>query len=369
MAVLGSLFFNRTIKQFLACEDLDSENGIALVKKLRDSARNSLDRILQIIPQTNGAHREVLQQICLENVEGDTGELFLKNLHSDETEIRSATAAVLSKSTQISPSRLFQILHEPKISKTEIIEVLSFQSAQLKPEQVILNALKLDKTHAEKLLKLAENSTQKLNIDALRVEPRSIQSQSVKIMLLRYFSKVNDPDIAPVVAQFLSDSNKTIVLEALKTLKNLKVDFDASVILPFIDTMAELERELAFEIIRKQANADMVPLLAPWTAGKSELIRKNFIKLFIENATAQNLGEFLSSLEKREWWGRDQAIKCLQQNGSEQLFVAASELAGDESAELSDFVKSNVEQLAARSIDPADLIKVWDNSLHQDWQI
>ncbi|MFT5219636.1 MAG: tRNA A-37 threonylcarbamoyl transferase component Bud32, partial [Gammaproteobacteria bacterium] len=51
------------------------------------------------------------------------------------------------------------------------------------------------------------------------------------------------------------------------------------------------------------------------------------------------------------------------------LFVAASELAGDESAELSDFVKSNVEQLAARSIDPADLIKVWDNSLHQDWQI
>ena len=34
MAVLGSIFFKRTLKQFLECDDLGSSKGLALVEKM-----------------------------------------------------------------------------------------------------------------------------------------------------------------------------------------------------------------------------------------------------------------------------------------------------------------------------------------------
>ena len=88
MAVLGSILFNRTLKQFLECKDLDSDKGIALTAKIRQSAKESLQRLLEVIPETSLPHSEVLREICLEHVEGSSEALFLKSLDSDATNIR-----------------------------------------------------------------------------------------------------------------------------------------------------------------------------------------------------------------------------------------------------------------------------------------
>jgi hypothetical protein len=141
MAVLGSILFKRTLKKFLDCDDLESDKGVAL--------------LIQVIPETSGVHQATLTEICLENAEGSSEELFLKSLDSDATKIRSTAASILSKSAQINPSKLFKKLHESDVSKTEVIDILAFQRERLKPEQIITNALKLDKSHAEQLLKLA----------------------------------------------------------------------------------------------------------------------------------------------------------------------------------------------------------------------
>jgi len=66
MAVFGNLFFNRTLKQFLACKDLESTSGKALIEKLRASAKDSLDRILEVIPSTKKPHSDVLKDIYLQ---------------------------------------------------------------------------------------------------------------------------------------------------------------------------------------------------------------------------------------------------------------------------------------------------------------
>ena len=187
MAVLGSILFKRTLKQFLDCDDLESDKGVALVEKLRQSSKDSLEQLIHVIPETSGVHQAMLTEICLENAEGSNEELFLRSLDSDATKIRSTAASILSKSDQVNPSKLFKKLHESDTSKTEVIDILAFQRERLKPEQIISNALKLDKTHAEQLLKLATDSLVPLDLEVLHIEPESISSPSVKIMLLRYF--------------------------------------------------------------------------------------------------------------------------------------------------------------------------------------
>ena len=169
MAVLGSILFKRTLKRFLDCKDLEGAKGTALIAKLRQSAKNSLEQLIQAIPDTSGLHQGILTEICLENLEGDTEELFLNSLDADVTNVRATAASILSKTAQVNPSKLFKKLHESDVSKTEIIDILAFQRENLKPEQIITNALKLDKTHAEQLLKLAHESTIPLDLAVLRL--------------------------------------------------------------------------------------------------------------------------------------------------------------------------------------------------------
>ncbi len=365
MAVLGSILFKRTLKQFLDCDDLESARGVALIEKLRQSSKDSLEHLIQVIPATTGMHQALLTEICLEGVEGGSEELFLKSLDNDATDIRVAAASILAKTDHVNPSKLFKKLHESDVSKTEIIDILAFQRAKLKPEQIITNALKLDKAHAEQLLKLAEDSLVPLDLEVLRIEPREIGSPSIKIMLLRYFSKVEQSAVAQVIAKFLSDENKTVVIEALKTLKNLQVKFDASVLLPFVESMSEIEREMAIEILRAQADAELVPRLAPWTCGKSDEIREIFIKLFVKHVTPEGFETFLRLLDQQEWWGKEQALKCLKKFGNDKLYAAAEGLTSHDN----EFIREQAQRFAAQSSDPSDLKQLWDNALHENWQV
>ncbi len=365
MAVLGSILFKRTLKQFLNCDDLESAKGAALVEKLRQSSGDSLEQLIHIIPETSGVHQAMLTEICLENAEGTNEELFLNSLENDATKIRSTAASILSKSAQINPSKLFKKLHESDVSQTEVIDILAFQRERLKPEQIITNALKLDKGHAEQLLKLASDSVVPLDLEVLHIDPESIGSPSVKIMLLRYFGQVDQAPVAQQIAKFLADQNKTVVIEALKAFKSLPVKFDASVLLPYIESMSEVEREMAMEVLKAQADDKLVPRLAPWTCGKSEEIRQKFVRLFVKYVTPEGLEKFLKLLEKQEWWGKEQSLKCLQRFGNDKLYIAAGSLIEHEN----EFVREQAQRFAAQNLDPADMEKLWENALHEDWQV
>ena len=365
MAVFGALFFKRTLKQFLDCNDLESARGVALIEKLRQSAGESLEPLIAAISSTRGLHRAMLTEICLEHVDGRTEDLFLKGLDSDTTEIRAATASVLSQSSQINPARLLKKLHEPDAPRAEIIDILESQAAQIKPEQIVSNALKLGRADAEQLLKLVSKSEQPLDLDVLHIEPASIDNPSIKIMLLRYLGEVEQSRVAELIARFLSDSNKTVVIEALKSLRGLKVNFDASILLPFYDSMTDVVRQLALEIIEARADAEMVPNLAPLTCSKSDEMRETFIKLFARHVTTEGLEKFLKLLDRQEWWGKEQALKGLLKFGNERLFSAAQGLSSHEN----EFIREQAQRLAANASDPGDVEQLWASAMHENWQV
>ena len=365
MAVLGSLFLKRTLKQFFDCDDLESPKGAALVKKLREASAEFLPQLLEVIPQADDQHRAALTEICLEHVGGSNEELFFKELDNDATEIRSATASILSQSSRISPTRLLKKLHEPNAQPEEIIGILEFQADNLKPEQLISNALRLDRGVAERLLDLAGKAGQPVDLDVLHVDPETIDNPSMKIMLLRYLGQVEQSRVAELIARFLGDSNKTVVIEALKSLRGLKVDFDASLILPAFSGMADVARQMALEIIEERASPAMAPALAPLTCSKSEELREKFVKLLVDNVTTDGLKQYFEALDGQEWFAKEQALKTLDALGNDRLYEAARGLTEDRN----EFVREQAERLAAQASDPADVEKLYANAMHENWQV
>lgn len=365
MAKINSILFNRTISQFLDCDNLESEKGRALTEKIRLSASDFQEKIIATMAQAEEPHLAALKTICLENFDANSEAFFLYSLSNDDTKIRSLAAKVLSETKDISAIKLFKRLHTRGASPAAIIDVLRSQSKQLKPEDIINNAALLDTDHALELLGLTKDSEEAIDLSGLNYQAEKLTDATFKTALLRYFSEVNQTEVVGLIAPFLSDSSKLVILEALKSLDHLNFRFDASVILPYIASMSELELKLALKIINKQSDSALVPKLAAHLSTRSELVSDTFIKIVADQATTETLEAFLCQLKQEDSWVREQVVSSLQALKHRQLMQVAKTLGTHEQ----EFVRDSAQKIAGFELDANDLERIGEFALNENWQV
>ncbi len=365
MAVFGSLFFNRTLKQFLNCKDLNSPEGQALIEKIRADASDSLEKILEVIPVTPKPHSDVLKDICRACLD-DSEDRFLDNLDNDSTLVRDATTNLLGSSQQINPAKLFRKLHEDETARAEIIEILTYQQAHLPPELYVKNALKLDREYAVRLLEIAQKNAARTDMSALSIDIDSIPNPDIKIHLMRFLSAVNKPQAARTLCRFLGDSSRIIVMEALKNLKKMSTDFNPSPILPFIPQLNAEDVKKAIEIVQAKASADTLPDMTGLITGKSDELRCLLTPIIVDHVTEDGLESFLLALKKHDAWGREQALHCLVEQADEGVARMASHLVQHDDA----FVRDCANQLSAGYISHSgEITEITQSLLNVDWQV
>lgn len=270
----------------------------------------------------------------------------------------------MSKSTTIDSSRLFRNLQKPDASHGEIIGLLDSHKHLLRPEDIINHALKLDSHYAIQLLNLVEGSNLPIDLSKLSLQIGKYDNPEFKTILLRYFGTVEQPQIALMLSRFLTDSNKIVVLQALQALNRLPVSFDASIMLPFIESMSSVEQELAFAIIDKQANASLVPHLSAYLTGKSTDRNDFFGKIIAEHTDEENFEYFLQRLNIEDDWTQQQSIACLQKFSNENLSEVARKLANHKQ----EFIRNTAQLLVINLLDDKDIKKIAEFALSDNWQ-
>ncbi len=365
MAKLGNIFFSRTLSQFLECQDPGSPKGVGLAEKISQSVNENLDKILETITQVSDPHREALKNICRDSVEGFSEEYFLDVLSHDETVFRVAASDILSHTTSVDATKLFQRLHQPDAALAEIIDVLSSQKHLLKPEDIINNAIRLDSSFAVDLLKLAEGCTKPVDLSKLSLQVDKIENPVFKITLLNYLGTVSEAKVPLLVSRFLDDSNKVVILESLKTLDRMEISFDASILLPKVEAMSGVELKLALDIIGKQADADLVPHLSAHLTSKSDELNQFFARIVAEHSDVDNLEKFLKRLELEDDWSQQQSVACIQKFANEKLSDVARQLCGHEQ----DFIRNTAQQMVINLLGDKDLQKIEEFALSDNWQV
>ncbi len=364
MAKIGNILFSRTLKQFLECKDLGGNKGLALIEKLEDVVDANLDKILTTITQVEEPYRQSLKNICRQS-EGFSEDYFLDVLAHEETEFRVAASDILSRAATVNSVKLFQRLHEPGASPNDVIEVLDSQKHLLKPEDIVNHSIKLDPEYAIQLLKLLAGTQKPVDLSKLSFQLDKIDSPEYKIKLLNYFGTVHEPKIPLIVTRFLTDSNKVVILEALKTLDRLKIDFDVSVLLPYTETMTGVELEYVLKIVAKQANAELVPHLSAYLTSKSVELNEFFARIVVVNADRVNFEKFLKRLLLEDDWNQQQAIACVQKFAEENM----SEVAGELTRHELEFVRSTAQTLVINLIGDEDLGRLEEFALSDSWQV
>jgi serine/threonine protein kinase len=270
----------------------------------------------------------------------------------------------MSDNSGIDSSRLFRRLHEPDAPHEEIINRLGSHKHLLKPEDIINHALRLDSHYAIQLLNLVEGSGLPIDLSKLSLQIDKYDNAEFKTILLRYFGTLSQPQIALMLSRFLTDSNKVVVLQALQALNRLTVSFDASIILPFVESMSEVEQELAFAIIDKQANASLVPHLSAYLTGKSSKINNFFGKIIAEHTDKENFEYFLKRLSIEDEWTQQQSIACLQKFSDGNLSEVAKKLASHKQ----EFIRNTAQLLVINLLDDKDIEKIAEFALSDNWQ-
>jgi serine/threonine-protein kinase len=348
MAKLGNIFFNRTLNQFLECEDPGGKKGLSLVEKLREAADANLDKVLETIARVDGPHQQALKQLCLDSVDGFTADRFLNGSGSADGDDSASTVKAFDA------SKLYARLHEPGAAVGDIIELLDAHKQFLRPEDIINNSLKLEPGDAQMLLQLVEGSEIPVNLSKLTFQLDKIESAEYRIKLLHYFGSVNEPKIPLIVARFLDDSNKVVILEALKTLSRMEFSFDLSVLLPYSQSMQGIELEQVLKIFETRADAELVPHLSAYLTGESEELNEFFAQIVATKADKKNFEKFLRRLMLEEPAVQQQAIDCVKKYTNRNLSRVAHELNSHDQ----EVIRSMAQCLVVNLIEGEDLDKI-----------
>ena len=365
MAAINSYLFKRAINQFLKCNELDSDKGKALVDKIKDGANDNLNVILETMTGAPALHRDLLKAICIEKIENLSEDFFLNSLSHNKTSIRSSASEILVQSNAVKPEKLFKRLKEPDVNFSEILTVLRTQKSSLKPEDIINNAMRLEASNALQLLKLAEELLTPLNLAKLAVQPKKIKDPALKINLLRYLSSVQQAAVADLIIEFLSDINKSVVLEALKSLTRLSVRFDVSPVLPLISGMSEAHQTLALEVITNQINPFLIPQLSICFSTKLTALHHALVIIIADHVNKKSFVGFLSEFETKDSWTKDQIINLFLKLNNSNLLSVAKELSSHDS----EFVRSCAQKISGYDIDDDNLEKIGEFALNEDWQV
>jgi len=361
MAKLGKIFFNRTLNQFLECENPGGKKALSLVEKLREATDTNLDKVLETIAQVDGQHCETLKQLCFESVDGFTEDRFL-----NQTAPGSANGSAGSADIKpIDASKLYQRLQEPDAAVGDVIELLEAQKRFLRPEEVINYSLKLDPEYALMLLQLVESSEIPVNLSKLSFRLDKIESVEYRIKLLHYFGGVNEPKIPLIVAGFLDDSNKVVILEALKTLKRMQFNYDVSVLLPYSQSMSGIEHEQVMEIIETRADSELVPHLSAYLNGSSEELNEFFAEIVATKSDRKNFEKFLRRLMLEDKSAQQHSIDCIKKFANKDLSRIAHDLNGHDL----EFVRDAAQRLVVNLIEGEDLDRIEGFALSDNPQL
>ncbi|HKJ52381.1 MAG TPA: serine/threonine-protein kinase [Gammaproteobacteria bacterium] len=279
--------------------------------------------------------------------------------------IDAAAARDMSAAAKHEPVKLFRRLQESGAQSGDIIDRLCSQQQQLRPEDIINNALRLETQDAIRLLKLVEGTTKPIDLSNLSIHLDKIEDPEFKIPLLRYLGGITHQKIPLIASKFLQDGNKLVIIEALKAFDRQTSSFDVSILLPYVGSMSGLELGLAMKIIAKQADADLVPHLSDYLDTKSEELNDFFARIVVHNADKQSFEKLLRQLMIKDDYDRQQAVASIQKLADDKLLNVARELANHEQ----DFIRNTAQQLVMNLAGDTDLGKIGEFALNDNPQV
>jgi serine/threonine-protein kinase len=254
---------------------------------------------------------------------------FIQALSSPDRRVSSGVRQVMEIGRNYRASDLIPYLSEPDVPNVRLEPVLTARVGDLDAAELIAALPDLHRDARTIVYRLVEKAADP------SLAPHAIRLLSHSDWWIRYhmaalLAQMPGPDSESGLSAILSDPNKSVRLQAVKSLSAL----GAKSAIPFLaNTLRDGDLKVqaaAIDALIRIGDPSAVPHLVDVLKDESEQCRRGAVEVLNEVATAEAIQDLVHALRDADWWVRVRSADALGTIGGEKVVEAILSLMQDE---------------------------------------
>lgn len=325
MGVLSQYRTERHIERLLREDDLSSQGARDAISRLHGLAADAVPALVERLRQASQEDLRRIAGILYRLLQNDTLEHFTAALKTESGRPLKTLVKLLGHSTRYDPNRLIELLDDPDIPTSVLIEILSVHHRRLNAERLLRYAARVSAADHIALFKIIGSIADESLVSRL-LNRLTAADPSIRANVVRLLASFPSDRVVEAVVERLGDDSKTVRLAAIESLKEM----DAS---PGIEQLVGLLRDPdlviqshGIDAIVRVHDPRTIEYLLPVLQDESEYIRRAAVEVINAIADTSLVGDLLAILRDQDWWVRERAADALARIGGPRVVEAMLEL-------------------------------------------
>lgn len=254
MGLLDTYRISKIITSLLAIQDPTSAEALQAIEALKRFGKAAIPKLIDALGRA--PQPQVLLGLLSTLLQDATFPLYGDGLASSNGRVVSGVVEVLAQSTTYNPTRLLELLTDPRISKVTLSKLLAVHRQELDPE-ALLRCLDSSAQQDRPLLLSLLHQVAREDMVPELIQRLASPDDTVRVALTRTLTRFRTEAVRDALQGLLGDSHAPVRMAALDGLASLRLPLD---IASLCHVLRDSERG-----IRHQASLLLAQLKDPHT--------------------------------------------------------------------------------------------------------
>ncbi|MEO0973327.1 MAG: HEAT repeat domain-containing protein, partial [Pseudomonadota bacterium] len=258
---------------------------------------------------------------------------FRDALRHDNPKVVQGAAWALASRRSYDPNGLLELLSDPDVARSRLLEVLDAQKDRLDVRQLLRFAYEVEGKDKDALLRIiADLATEALIPDLL--DRLTGSDRDVRRYITEIVGRFPRDDVASALARQLDDQDRGVRGAAVRGMANMPSRINiARLCQMLLDADVDVQNA-AVEVITTLDHPETTQHLVAVLKDENEYARRSAVEVLNEIGTAENVKDLLSALRDDDWWVRSRATDALASIGGPRVVDAVLSLFDDPDEEI-----------------------------------
>ncbi len=333
MSFFANLRADSLIEKIRAVGDTSHPDSMSALAKLAKIGPGAIPKIIDALATADKKETLAYVDVLTQLVDNKTFPLLAAGLSDENPRAVKAIAWALTSSRNYTPSLLLDLLSQPGIAKSAVLDIIASQKGRVNVRELLNHAYNQEANEKASLFRIIGEIADDSAISELisRVEGKD---PIARMHIINILSRFNRGDVARAIQTQLKDPNKFIRQAALNAL--LKMDGPVNVE-PLCALLRDPDLEVqarAVDVVIRAKSPDTMKYLVDVLKDENEYARRAAVEVLNALGTSKDIKHLLQVIKDDDWWVRSRAADALGKIGGPRVVDAVLELVRDDDEEV-----------------------------------
>lgn len=341
-----------------------AEERKQLVGKLKQLGNTGIRKLIQALGQAGRDEAERISDLLGRMLDNQSLPMFSEALTDANSLLVDRVAQILISNSGYDPNRLVDLLGNPQVARSALMEVLTAHKKRLDVGMLLRYTYSLEATERNTLFRLIGEVADESVIPDL-LNRVSGKDPVVRQQIVRILARFRTPDVLETLKGLLNDPDKGVRQAALEGLSSHETELDVRTLCNMLRDRDMRVQEQAIEAIVRLNAPDTMTHLGPLLHDEAEHVRRAAVEVLNSIGTSQAIKELLESVKDADWWVRARSADALARIGGPRVVKAVVELIKDDD----EFIRRSAIEILNSTRDERSLGYLIDALEDSDWWV